>query len=85
MKLIVGFVVFLVLLFHLVASFPSQKATPRDMCKLPEKRGHCRALLPRWRYNPSTGKCHEFNFGGCDGNENNFTSEKACMTMCSGE
>ncbi|KAH0820048.1 hypothetical protein GEV33_002741 [Tenebrio molitor] len=54
------------------------------MCKLPEARGHCRALLPRWRYDPATGKCHEFKFGGCDGNGNNFMTQKACMSVCAG-
>nr|CAH7760158.1 unnamed protein product [Callosobruchus chinensis] len=54
------------------------------MCKLPEVRGRCRALLQRWRYDVSSGKCRTFKFGGCEGNDNNFTSEKACMAMCAG-
>lgn len=55
------------------------------ICKLPPMRGHCRALLIRWRYDPRTKKCQEFKFGGCDGNANNFQSQKACMTVCAGE
>lgn len=54
------------------------------MCKLPEVRGHCRALLPRWRYDPVVEKCLEFKFGGCDGNGNNFMTEKECMNVCAG-
>ncbi|XP_063907866.1 kappaPI-actitoxin-Avd3c-like [Zophobas morio] len=63
---------------------PSETQSPTVMCKLPEARGHCRALLPRWRYDPSTGKCHEFKFGGCDGNGNNFLTQKVCMSVCGG-
>ncbi|KAH1000987.1 hypothetical protein HUJ04_013252 [Dendroctonus ponderosae] len=55
---------------------------PDVMCRLPEMRGHCRALIMRWRYDPETGKCDEFGFGGCDGNSNNFPTRKACMDMC---
>ncbi|CAG9764302.1 unnamed protein product [Ceutorhynchus assimilis] len=70
----------------LVASRPASSYTedlPDVMCRLPEVKGHCRALIMRWRYDPSSGKCFEFGFGGCDGNGNNFSSKKACMDMCS--
>lgn len=35
-----------------------------ERCRLPMKRGLCRALLPRWRYDPVAKKCIEFKFGG---------------------
>lgn len=53
-----------------------------DRCMLPVRRGVCRALIPRWNYDPSTKTCKEFKFGGCDGNGNNFTTHKQCMEMC---
>ncbi|XP_069685763.1 BPTI/Kunitz domain-containing protein-like [Periplaneta americana] len=56
----------------------------KNVCSLPAVRGHCRALLPRWRYDPATGKCTEFKFGGCDGNGNNFRTEQQCMKTCGG-
>ncbi|XP_021920303.1 carboxypeptidase inhibitor SmCI-like isoform X2 [Zootermopsis nevadensis] len=56
----------------------------KNVCGLPAVRGHCRALLPRWRYDPATGKCAEFKFGGCDGNGNNFMTEPQCMKTCGG-
>ncbi|XP_023714180.1 kunitz-type U19-barytoxin-Tl1a [Cryptotermes secundus] len=59
-------------------------STHKSVCSLPAVRGHCRALLPRWRYDPSTGKCTEFKFGGCDGNGNNFRTEQQCMKICAG-
>jgi len=56
----------------------------KDVCNLPAVRGHCRALLPRWRYDPTTGKCTEFKFGGCDGNGNNFRTRQQCVKTCAG-
>lgn len=40
----------------------------RERCALPIRRGVCRALIPRWSYDPITKKCLEFKYGGCDGN-----------------
>ncbi|XP_067004138.2 kunitz-type serine protease inhibitor A [Anabrus simplex] len=54
------------------------------MCSQPPVRGHCRALLPRWRYDVETKTCTEFKFGGCDGNGNNFISEQECLNACEG-
>lgn len=56
----------------------------KNICLLPMARGHCRALLSRWTYDVETGKCIEFKFGGCDGNGNNFASEKVCLDTCAG-
>ncbi|XP_050078701.1 kunitz-type protease inhibitor 2-like [Anopheles maculipalpis] len=55
-----------------------------EQCKLPPRRGVCRALLPRYRYDPAQQECIEFKFGGCDGNANNFMSYKQCMEACKG-
>lgn len=33
-------------------------------CQLPMKRGLCRALMPRWHYDPIQKVCIEFKFGG---------------------
>ncbi|CAG9860397.1 unnamed protein product [Phyllotreta striolata] len=55
-----------------------------DICRLPEDRGRCRALINRWRYNMRTGQCNQFKFGGCGGNENNFASKESCLDACAG-
>uniref|UniRef100_A0A182PQ34 BPTI/Kunitz inhibitor domain-containing protein n=1 Tax=Anopheles epiroticus TaxID=199890 RepID=A0A182PQ34_9DIPT len=55
-----------------------------EQCSLPPRRGVCRALLPRFRYDPAQKDCIEFKFGGCDGNANNFMSYKQCMEACKG-
>lgn len=57
---------------------------PEQFCMMPARKGVCRALIPRWRYDPEQKKCVEFKFGGCDGNENNFPSYKTCMDTCEG-
>lgn len=36
----------------------------QERCRLPMKRGLCRALLPRWSYDPVAQQCIEFKFGG---------------------
>jgi len=58
---------------------------PEEICKLPETRGNCRAMMTRWRYNPAIKDCVEFHFGGCDGNPNNFVSKDKCLELCKGQ
>lgn len=55
-----------------------------ERCTLPVRKGVCRALIPRWSYDPATKECKEFKFGGCDGNGNNFSSQRQCMDLCRG-
>lgn len=55
-----------------------------DRCMLPVRKGVCRALIPRWNYDPVTKTCKEFKFGGCDGNSNNFSTRKQCLDTCEG-
>ena len=44
--------------------------------------GECRAALPRWYYNINSGKCEQFIYGGCGGNENNFGTNDECEGNC---
>lgn len=57
---------------------------PGERCILPVRKGVCRALIPRWSYDPRDRECKEFKFGGCDGNKNNFSTRKQCMEVCRG-
>lgn len=57
---------------------------PTERCMLPVRKGACRALIPRFSYDPATKSCREFKFGGCDGNGNNFSTQKQCMQVCEG-
>ncbi|XP_055379654.1 PI-actitoxin-Afv2a-like [Condylostylus longicornis] len=55
-----------------------------ERCKLPMRKGVCRAIMPRWSYDPIAKKCREFMFGGCGGNANNFLTESQCYQACKG-
>ncbi|XP_033102480.1 papilin-like isoform X3 [Anneissia japonica] len=53
-----------------------------DPCSLPAESGPCKALLSRWYFSSSTGKCEQFTYGGCMGNSNNFMDEDLCEVVC---
>eukprot|EP00075_Anas_platyrhynchos_P028136 XP_027317389.1 tissue factor pathway inhibitor [Anas platyrhynchos] len=68
---------------------PKHQATPWNeppaipsLCMTPMDKGLCRAKETRFFYNYSTGRCRPFNYSGCGGNENNFTSRKSCLRIC---
>ncbi|XP_055919422.1 kunitz-type serine protease inhibitor textilinin-3 [Eupeodes corollae] len=67
-----------------IAPRNSARHQPENFCKMPARKGVCRALIPRWSYDPIAKECREFKFGGCDGNDNNFSSFKLCMQTCGG-
>ncbi|MFH4974442.1 hypothetical protein AB6A40_001151 [Gnathostoma spinigerum] len=53
-------------------------------CALPQDQGtvcHPGYKLV-WYYDSSEGRCTQFWYGGCDGNENNFASKEQCETIC---
>jgi hypothetical protein len=52
------------------------------VCRLPKDPGGCRAAIPKWFYNVETKSCETFNFGGCEGNGNNFETEQECQDKC---
>lgn len=66
------------------ASIELKDMQPSERCNLPVRKGVCRALIPRFSYDPKTKECKEFKFGGCDGNGNNFNTRKQCMEICGG-
>ncbi|VDL87049.1 unnamed protein product [Nippostrongylus brasiliensis] len=54
------------------------------MCGLPPQQGtQCGSnFVPRFYFNIVTGKCTSFQFGGCDGNYNNFLTVQQCRGFC---
>ncbi|XP_071826356.1 uncharacterized protein [Apostichopus japonicus] len=56
--------------------------TVGDVCSQPLDVGSCNENLNRFAYNPSTGACQVFTFGGCGGNFNNFQTAADCNQRC---
>uniref|UniRef100_A0A8C4QMI2 BPTI/Kunitz inhibitor domain-containing protein n=1 Tax=Eptatretus burgeri TaxID=7764 RepID=A0A8C4QMI2_EPTBU len=44
--------------------------------------GPCRAAFQRWSYHAQNSTCHNFTYGGCRGNSNNFLTENKCLSIC---
>ncbi|XP_073485701.1 carboxypeptidase inhibitor SmCI-like [Aquarana catesbeiana] len=42
----------------------------------------CKGYIPRYYYDKETGTCKSFIYGGCGGNENNFTTKEKCEATC---
>ncbi|XP_058050660.1 actinia tenebrosa protease inhibitors-like [Ahaetulla prasina] len=53
-----------------------------DICQLPKEVGRCKASFPRFYFNTATGNCEGFNYGGCEGNKNNFLTLNQCRAAC---
>ena len=51
-------------------------------CDEPKEAGPCMAYFQRWFFNLATKKCEIFIYGGCQGNQNNFESQKICEYYC---
>lgn len=57
-------------------------ARPPYTCFLPIETGPCRAYFDRYAFDPETGRCVHFIYGGCGGNANNFESYGECRHRC---
>jgi hypothetical protein len=55
---------------------------PQELCSQPPDAGMCLAAFERYYYDPDTGMCQDFVWGGCDGNDNNFETLEACQAAC---
>ena len=38
--------------------------------------------MPRYYFDKNDKRCKTFLYGGCDGNRNNFMSERDCFAAC---
>ena len=50
----------------------------KDVCYMEYETGSCYGNISRYYYNHKTDKCELFNYGGCDGNLNNFETQISC-------
>jgi hypothetical protein len=53
-----------------------------EICAQPMEIGPCDGVFPRYWYNPQSGNCVQFEYGGCDGNQNNFETLEQCESTC---
>ncbi|XP_043104636.1 tissue factor pathway inhibitor a isoform X3 [Puntigrus tetrazona] len=51
-------------------------------CALKKDEGPCKAIKDRFYFNTDTGRCEFFEYGGCQGNANNFETLQDCEEMC---
>ncbi|KAB5577378.1 hypothetical protein PHYPO_G00209210 [Pangasianodon hypophthalmus] len=51
-------------------------------CALKKDEGPCKAIKDRFYFNVETFRCELFEYGGCQGNENNFETAEECEEMC---
>uniref|UniRef100_A0A8C9SHY4 Protein AMBP n=1 Tax=Scleropages formosus TaxID=113540 RepID=A0A8C9SHY4_SCLFO len=63
-------------------SVTSNTTPVNDSCLSLPDAGHCLAWFPRFFYNSTVKACQSFIYGGCEGNHNNFLTEKACLQTC---
>ena len=52
-------------------------------CVLPRDPGTCEAHMPMYFHNATSGRCEMFVYGGCQGNDNRFTTLELCQQACS--
>ena len=53
-----------------------------DPCLMSVEPGPCRQKLARWFYSSVSARCVQFQYGGCEGNQNRFMSEDICLEQC---
>ncbi|KAM4568084.1 LOW QUALITY PROTEIN: collagen, type XXVIII, alpha 1b [Fundulus diaphanus] len=55
---------------------------PQTGCSHAMDPGPCRNYVAKWYYDAMSNSCAQFWFGGCQGNQNRFDTEKKCRETC---
>lgn len=67
------------------ALMQAPKEKQYEKCTGPGDPGPCKQYIYKWRFEPTTGECTTFIWGGCDGNpQNRFNTEPECLFHCVG-
>ncbi|XP_015232468.1 PREDICTED: tissue factor pathway inhibitor-like [Cyprinodon variegatus] len=53
-----------------------------ELCALKDESGPCKALKQRYFFDVNSGGCELFEYGGCQGNANNFETLEECEEAC---
>ena len=80
-------ILFCLLSFFLFLSAPllsDAAEAPDARCATQGDRGPCKALLGRYYYDPGSGACKEFFWGGC-GEPAPFETKEECLKVCGGK
>ena len=51
-------------------------------CLLRPEAGFCEAYIPSYFFNGTSDRCEEFIYGGCNGNDNKFSTYEECQREC---
>uniref|UniRef100_A0A3P9I2E6 BPTI/Kunitz inhibitor domain-containing protein n=1 Tax=Oryzias latipes TaxID=8090 RepID=A0A3P9I2E6_ORYLA len=51
-------------------------------CRQPLDQGSCQTYAMMWFFDSNETKCAPFWYGGCGGNQNRFSTEEECQSVC---
>lgn len=60
----------------------TMKMSSVAVCELDADAGPCHDYVDKWFYNVQSKNCERFSYGGCDGNDNKFSSQTECERTC---
>ncbi|XP_051963421.1 papilin-like [Xyrauchen texanus] len=68
-----------------IPTSPNSTYTFQDACVVPSESGPCRAAFRMFYFEASSQSCKPFIYGGCKGNQNRYSSERECLSVCAGK